>query len=1134
MRSTALRISLYLLAKHMKLKAIHQFHPSCGTGDGVSNSMIFTRRLLRQLGFESEIFCDNIPAELKDDIKQQSLLARQSDYLLLVHHSLGYENDPWLKSLAAPKVLCYHNITPPHLLPKEGPLRRLSVLGRQQLIDWAPGYIGAMGDSEGNSAELRAAHYQNVATIALLVDTDRVRTAPWDRSVIEPLRDAVNLLYVGRISENKHQLELIDVLNELRHFADQPVRLILAGGVTSPEYLQQIQARIQALLLQGQVVIAGKVPDTTLFALYRAADVFICLSEHEGFGMPLIESMLFDLPVVAYAASGIPDTLGEGGLLFNDADPRRVAALLQMLLQEPAVRRRVISGQRRNLKRFEATNLRDQLANYFSGLGVELPQPQTSFKGGQAKPYWQVQGPFDSTYSLAVVNRELARALAKRHHDIGLRSMEGGGDFDPDAGFLAANPDCAAMHQRAMRQVAGPDVALRFCYPPHVDDMAAGTRVIHSYGWEETGFPVDYVAAFNRKLDLITVLSEFVKKVLQDNGVRTPIAVTGGGVDHLLNVVPRPPTEALRDFRFLHISSCFPRKGVDALLSAYGQAFSQKDNVSLVIKTFPNPHNNVAQQLAQIQQANPEFPHVVLVNRDCTDAELVGWYQVCHALVAPSRGEGLGLPMAEAMLFHLPVITTGWGGQIDFCNHTTAWLCDYQFGKPASHVGATHSAWADPDVCHLSKLMREVHGLTPLERTTRTNAAHQRILQDFTWDRVAQRTEQALAALARQPLLRHEPRIGWLSTWNKRCGIATYSAFLTMAIPAERLTVFADCCAERTGDDQANVVRNWTLHYDETLDTLVADTVALGIHVLVVQYNFGFFTLTALASLIVRLKQAGIAVHCFFHSTADLVRDGITISLQDIAPALAQAERLYVHSLSDLNRLKRFGLIANITFFPHGVLPIAGPGEKPERQVEKASKPLIKIASYGFLLPHKGLQQLIQAFALLSVANPQLHLLMVNALYPAPQSEREFDACRSLVKKLGLELRVTFMTDFLSNQNSVATLQQADLIVYPYQQTHESASGAVCIGLATGRPVAVTPLAIFDDVADAVHRLPGTDPQALAAGIHALLKDPATLSAQTAKAAQWMASRQWPLLSTRLLNTLDGLANPLVLPSSPH
>lgn len=1112
----------------MQIKAIHQFHPSCSAGDGVTNGMFFTQRLLRELGFESEIFCEHIPVELQGAVKHLALLSAKEKYLLLFHHSLGYENVEWLKYSDAPKILVYHNITPPDFLPPEGFLRQLSTLGRQQLNDWATDYLGAIGVSESNSRELKSANFKNVSTIPLLVDSEKICHAFWNPDVINPLRNAINILYVGRICENKNQLKLIEVFNECLHFSNQPLRLILVGGATSSLYLKQIESRIKDLSLEEQVLLTGKVPDATLLALYRIADIFICMSEHEGFGMPLIEAMRFDVPVIAQAVSGVPDTMGEGGLLFNDSSPAAIAALIHLLINEPGLRRQVIAGQRRNLARFETPHLRRQLSDFIQRLGIQVPQPPAEVKQLTRLPYWQIEGPFDSSYSLAIVNRELAKALAKRNHnkEIGLRSLEAGRDFDPRPEFLTAHPDCALLVRRARSLSSAPEVALRFCYPPHLDDMTAGVRVIHSYGWEETGFPVEYVTAFNRKLDLVTVLSEFVKKVLENNGVRIPIVVAGGGVDHLLRSTPKMPSEKLRKFSFLHVSSCFPRKGIDALLAAYGKAFRQSDDVTLVIKTFPNPHNDVEAQLYKHQMLDAGYPHVVLINRDCTDEEIVGWYTACNALVAPSHGEGLGLPLAEAMLFNLPVITTGWSGQRDFCNPETAWLCDFQFEKSSSHLGKVHSVWAKPDIRHLASLMREVHELSPEMRALRTDPARQQILDNYTWERVAQRTEQAIKALSAQPALRNEPKIGWISTWNKRCGIATYSGFLTVAIPPDRLTIFADRSAELTQPDGDNVIRDWNMHGDEKLNDLYSDVMAHAIKVLVIQYNFGFFSLASLARLIERLHQAGVAVHVFFHATADLVRDGRTVSLSSIKDSLAKAERLYVHALADLNRFKSYGLLDNVVFFPHGIaaLPRLSPQPSSKNSSDRDAK---AIAAYGFLLPHKGLQQLIEAFSRLAQSNAKMQLLLVNALYPAPESKEEHKACVSLIDKLNLKSQVTFITDFLTDTHCVTTLQQADLIVFPYQQTQESASGAVNVGIASGRPVAVTPLGIFDDVADAVHHLPGADPQSIADGIHKLLQNPQLLSEQAERTQQWAASRQWPVLSVRLLNLIDGLANPL-------
>lgn len=1113
----------------MKINAIHQFHPSSAFGDGVTNGMLYTQRLLRSLGFESEIYCDHIPLELTARIRPAEAFRDAPRQMLFVHHSLGYEKEAWLRDLRTPKVLVYHNITPEQFLPVDGPWRHLSRLGREQLGRWREWMVGAIGDSELNSAELRDNGYAAPATLPLLVDCERIRSAPWDREMGAALRESFNILFVGRICENKRQDLLLEIFAEFCHFTDQPARLILPGGATSPEYAAALREKASTLGIESALEMPGKITDQELHAYYRAADVFLCMSEHEGFGMPLIEAMLFDVPVVAYAAGGVANTLGEGGLLLDSQEPTEIAALLQLLATEPGLRRRIIEGQRANLERFSFAQVSSQLADYLKTLEVEIT-PASGGRSTAAKPYWRIEGPFDSSYSLAIVNRQLAGALQERGYDIGLHSTEGEGDFNPDAAFLAAHPACAGMAHRALADDL-PEVSLRFCYPPRTDAMTGRVRAIHSYGWEESVFPAQYVGWFNRKLDLVTVLSPLVEKILRDSGVCLPIAVVGGGVDQLEGLPERPLKRSLgsKGFRFLHVSSCFPRKGVDALLAAYGKAFRASDDVTLVIKSFPNPHNDVVGQLAELRARDSAYPEVVLINEDLPEAELASLYQACHAFVLPSRGEGLGLPAAEAMLFGLPVIATGWGGQTSFCTPETAWLCDYRFAPARTHLDVAHSVWAEPEVEDLARLLREVRSAEPEQIHKRTALARERVRADYTWARVAEKTEQAIAAVQNQPMLREEPVIGWLTTWNVRCGIATYSANLGAAIPPDRLIVLANRTPDLSGTDDDRVVRCWNMHHEEPLDALFNEIRARGIGILVIQYNFGFFGLPALARLIERLRADRVAVHCFFHATADIVRGDERRSLSDIAAALKQAERLFVHSPDDLNRLKGFGLVDNVVYFPHGVYepsPIDSEALKAERGLSGRRI----VASYGFLLPHKGLQPLIRAIA----ACQDVHLLLVNALYPVPDSAQEKMACENLVAELGISDRVSFLTEFLPDEESLSWLQMADLVVFPYQHTQESASGAVRMGIASGRPVAVTPLPIFGDVAEIVHTLPGVEPQQIAAGISALLENPATLASRAMAARDWLEARRWPLLSRRLRNLIDGLANPLPAPEAHH
>lgn len=1116
------------------VRAIHQFAPTCCKGDGITNGMFFTRDLLREMGFKSDIYCELILDSLEDEVSPlaQLVLDDANVDVLFVHHSLGYANSAWLDSIKAQKILVYHNITPPEFLPDNG-LTDLSVLGRQQLFAWSGKYRGAIGDSAFNCHELVAANYSNIKEIPLLVDLERVKSIAPSPSDSEEWHSTINLLFIGRICENKNQLKLIQLLMLLKHSFDLPVRLTLAGGLTSPAYLEKIQTIIHANNLEKDVYLLGKVSDASLVNLYRQADAYISLSEHEGFGMPLIEAMLYDLPVLASATSAIPSTLGGSGVLLSpDSTLSEIANQVKMVLTQAAYRRKVIDAQRKNLERFSRQAIKQQLRDYLCELDIQVPVFNAVENGHSnlTSATWQIEGPFDSSYSLALVNREMARALQQQGQNVVLRSHEGFGDFLPDANFLLANPDVDAMVLASKDRHTATDVVLRFCFPPHLDDMCGRIKVLHSYCWEETGLPITYANAFNAKLDLITVASGFVKKILRDNGVRVPIAVTGLGVDHLLKTAIQLPEIAIQNsckaFRFLHISSCFPRKGVDVLLAAYANAFRISDPVSLIIKTFPNPHNDVRNQVRAWQEKDPEFPHVLIIEEDYSDQQIRGLYAFSHAAVVPSRGEGFGLPIAEAMVFGLPVITTAWGGQADFANQDNAWCCDFSFAQSASHFNGVHSTWAEPDVRHLGSLMREVFHTDSQAIQARTLRAREDILSAYRWADVAKRTQTAIHKLEQQMPLTQEPKIGWLSSWNARCGVASYSSFLTTCIPQERLVYIASHTVERVAYDADNVIRCWTQDMHEDLEFALMEIAERNLGAVVVQYNFGFFPLTALAYLIRRLNEMGVQSHIFFHSTADVTWVDRKVSLATIQDDLKLADRLYVHGVDDLNRLKNIGLIKNVVLFPHGLMPTLEVAPKPITESHERRK--IVIAAYGYLLPHKGILSLIKGFAHLLKQNQseiEWHLLLVNALYPADISTQELHRCRALIDELYIGQSVTMHTNYLEDAESYALLQQADLVVYSYQQTQESASGAVRFGLASGKPVAVTPLTIFADVAEAVHVLPGTTPEALAEGIYALMQDEETLAKKAQTATAWMASRQWPTLSKRLLNIIDGLAN---------
>jgi len=179
------------------------------------------------------------------------------------------------------------------------------------------------------------------------------------------------------------------------------------------------------------------------------------------------------------------------------------------------------------------------------------------------------------------------------------------------------------------------------------------------------------------------------------------------------------------------------------------------------------------------------------------------------------------------------------------------------------------------------------------------------------------------------------------------------------------------------------------------------------------------------------------------------------------------------------------------------------------------------IGSFGFLLPGKGLPQLIDAFALLAKDDPSLKLKLINALYPAAVSDAERDRCAEQITAHGLEARVELETRFLSEDEALDRLADVNLLVFPHQETRESSSAAVRLGIASGRPVAVTPLAVFEDVREGVFVLPGVTPPELASGIATLLAREDLESESLAMTEKWCGPRQWKTVASRLRDVIE-------------
>ena len=1065
--------------------------------------------------------------------------------------------------------------------------KRLAELARAtQLLS-----ISAYAAQEAiESLELPA---DQITTISSACDTELFCTAEADQLDTEPLPSGLTegfIFYSGAGDPRKNLMRLIQAYAALPAQIRGHHQLALVGKLCEAEVMELKGLMLDLCLEPGRVVLLGYVDDPTLARLYRRCAVFIFPSLHEGFGLPALEAMSCGAAVIGSNRTSVPEVIGDPEAMFDPTDVVAMSSLLHRSLSDPAFHKRLLANaqQRSRLFSWSSTAAKALTAMERLVAGPEAAVEQAALEWHQivaqreelyatllqqvgdvlalAAPWavghqhrqelataiafceretdaigrcsidprpplrWRLEGPFDSSYSLAILNRHLALALAERGHRVALFATEGPGDYEPDPAFLASQPAVAALAAQAENQPQdAAQVTSRNLYPPRVDDLNSRLNLLHAYGWEETGFPRAWVEQFNSHLQGMTVMSEHVRKLLIDNGVSVPIDVCGLGTEHLLapeaESIALPPLEP---YRFLHVSSCFPRKGLEELLEAYGRAFTANDPVSLIIKTFPNPHNAVQELLASEQQRNPAYPHVVVLQDDFSEAQLRFLYSQAQALVAPSKAEGFGLPLAEAMQLGLPVITTAWGGQLDFCSEATAWLIDFQFEWAQTHFGQWSSVWAKPDVKHLAALLRRVWQAEPGELQAKTLAAQKILQRDYQWPQVAERLERSVARIAASPT-RLQPRFGWVSSWNVRCGIASYAQQLIEAIDPQA-PIFSDQVAQTLKPDEPSVNRCWHTSND-SLERLEQAIISAKVNGLVLQFNYGFFDFHSLRWLLLRLQQRQIKLIVMMHCTLD-PPDQPDKRLELLVDALCGCERILVHSPADLNRLKNLGLVSNVALFPHGLLASPSPPRSVLRTLAGLARPFRRrhrIASYGFSLPHKGLLELIAAVKLLRDRGWSVRLDMYNAEYSSPLSTALIAEARQLIAQLGLHREVRLHTTYQSDAQSLRRLDQADLIVYPYQQTQESSSAAVRHGLAAGPPVCVTPLPIFEDVSRVTHRLPGTSVSAMADGLAQLLRQArcgeSAFNQIQQRACSWRAQHQFSDLGQRLQGIMTSLTN---------
>jgi glycosyltransferase involved in cell wall biosynthesis len=351
---------------------VNQWVPAAHRGDAIGDSARRVRDLLRADGHTSELYALTMDDDLRGDVLPFGDAGATRGDVTIFHFALPSPMTEPFAALRGARVLQYHNITPAHFFADYSPaLFRLAALGRRELQSLAGRVDLALGDSEFNRQELEALGFAPTGVLPIAVNTERIIGAPRRPALEKILGDGLmNILFVGRIVPNKRIDDHIRLAEIYKRYVDSHYRFIFVGRSDAvPAYYAQVRALVSELkMLPDRFWFTGPVPDEDLGAFYRWADAYVSLSEHEGFCVPLVEAMAADVPVLAYAAGAVPETLGGAGVLFSPKDLEVAAEMLGMLVYDRPLRARVIEGQRRRLVDFAPVRIDARLREVLRSL----------------------------------------------------------------------------------------------------------------------------------------------------------------------------------------------------------------------------------------------------------------------------------------------------------------------------------------------------------------------------------------------------------------------------------------------------------------------------------------------------------------------------------------------------------------------------------------------------------------------------------------------------------------------------------------------------------------------------------------------------------------------------------------------
>lgn len=352
---------------------IVQMLPTLAYGDAIGNNVIAISDALKAAGYDTAIYAEIIDKRLPMHTAKKIARFKDSpDTVILYHLSTGTKLNEQIKNLKAKIVIIYHNVTPPefwHKYDHSQEKRCAEGIDSVRRLAHTPEYC--LADSAFNKQDLIKLGYTcPVDVLPILIRFSDYDKKPDQATVAKYSDGYTNIVFTGRVAPNKKQEDLITAFYYYHTYVNPKSRLIIAGSYQNSDiYCRKLKAYRDELGLED-VIFTGHIPFDQILAIYKTASVFLCLSEHEGFCVPLVEAMYFGVPIIAYDSTAIAETLGGSGLLFKDKDPKAISEAIDLIMTDESLKQKLIAGEKARLEYFNNDRIKEQLITLLKGQGL--------------------------------------------------------------------------------------------------------------------------------------------------------------------------------------------------------------------------------------------------------------------------------------------------------------------------------------------------------------------------------------------------------------------------------------------------------------------------------------------------------------------------------------------------------------------------------------------------------------------------------------------------------------------------------------------------------------------------------------------------------------------------------------------